>query len=58
MKELKIRPIGVIHSPFTRDTHPVGGRQGTRKGWLENKVEGMHTTKDDSRFAENCKKDG
>ncbi len=27
-------------------------RQGTRKGWLEKKVERMHSTKDDSRFAE------
>jgi tRNA-Thr(GGU) m(6)t(6)A37 methyltransferase TsaA len=33
-------------------------RQNTRKGWLENKVQRMQTTKDDSRFAEDCKKDG
>jgi tRNA-Thr(GGU) m(6)t(6)A37 methyltransferase TsaA len=33
-------------------------RQNTRKGWLENKAEQMHTTRDDSRFAEDCKKDG
>ena len=32
-------------------------RQGTRKGWLENKGERMHSTKDDSRFAEDVKKD-
>ncbi len=33
-------------------------RQNTRKGWLGKKIERMHTTKDDSRFAEDDKKDG
>jgi tRNA-Thr(GGU) m(6)t(6)A37 methyltransferase TsaA len=33
-------------------------RQGTRRGWLEGKVEQMHSTKDDSRFAEESGKDG
>ena len=31
-------------------------RQGTRKGWLEKKVERMHATKDDSRFSEESRK--
>ena len=33
-------------------------RRNTRKGWLETKVERMHSTKDDSRFADESRKNG
>lgn len=58
---LTIQEVDILDGTPLLDIKPyiedADVRQDTRKGWLESKIKGMHSTRDDARFVQEGKED-